>query len=230
MQNRRKRFCYVGDLAEEVVRSEVQKNHHAYRGKEYKRNEPAVEKYKHRNRCAQNRKSDVDGLFLFAEVFQVRYKRRHTGNKALFARYGTYFSYSVHCHVFGRRAVKEYGNHGCVVGVEFIVYFIGNQFFRNRNVRQSRIPYNGIDVIDFFYLVTKCRNVFVFHIFNDDERERAFAEVFFQFVLSDYRIHIGGKIVEHIIVYSRSYHSEHRRHHKQNGDYQNWYAVFYDRS
>ena len=99
LQDRRQRFCNVGNFTEEVVGSEVDQNHCPDGGKEDERDQEAVQEDQHRNQRKRHRNADVDRFLFFAKVLQVGDQRRHAGNKALLAGNRPDFANGVHRHV-----------------------------------------------------------------------------------------------------------------------------------
>ena len=116
-----------------------------------------------------------------------------------------------------------------MIGVEFLPDLLGQQLHGNGDVREVVVPQNGIDMLDLLDLFLQCRDILGGHILENDKGERALAEVLFQKLLPDDRIHVGGQIIKHIIVDARADHAQHGRDHQQQRDDQNGYAALDDR-
>ena len=220
-----KRFCNVRNFAEEVVCSEVDENHRADGGEEDERDEEAVEEEKHRDKRKRDRDADVNRLFLFAKILQVGNQCRHTRNEALFARNRADLADGVHGDVRRGCAVEKDRNHGGVSRVEGFIDFVRQQLHGNRDIREGVIPEDGFHVVNLFDFLGQPGNVFGGHILYNNEGKRAFAEFLQQGVLSFDRVHIGGQIIQHIVIDAGIDHAEHAGDQQKNSEDQNGYAA-----
>ena len=115
-----------------------------------------------------------------------------------------------------------------MIGVEFIVYPVGQKLLRNGNIRKRGIPQHGIDVFDAFYPFAELFDILVAHVLHDDKRKSALAEILCELCLADRRVEIIRQIIQHIVVDSCSRHAEHRRYHKQQRDNEYRHAELYN--
>ena len=76
-----------------------------------------------------------------------------------------------------------------------------------------------------FYFFFKSGNVLRLHIFHNYHTECALAEVIQQNVLTLYGFHSVGQVIEHIVIYSCSYHTEYRGYQQYDRNYKNDYSV-----
>ena len=124
-------FCNIGDLAEEIVRAEIQKDHHADRKQEYDRRQKTVQKKHHREKRQYDRDSYIDRFFSLAQLFKVRDQCAHAGDEALLIGDLPDLSDRLHRLIGGCRCVEEYRHDGRVVGVKCIVQFFRKHFHRH---------------------------------------------------------------------------------------------------
>ena len=116
-----------------------------------------------------------------------------------------------------------------MIGVEFAVDFIRQDFHRNGDVRQRVVPQNGFHVVDRFDFFGQLCHVPPGHILHNDEGERTLSEVLQERFLPLDRVHVAGQVVQHIVVDAGVDHSEHAGNEQQQSDDQNGNAASDDR-
>ena len=136
LQHRREGFGNIGDLSQEEIAAKVQYDHDADGGEEDEGNQPAVQKQQHSCQGAGHCQSHIDGLFLLAEILQVRYQSGQSGDKALRAGNGADLADRFHGDVRRRAAVKEDGHSSRMVCIENLINPIRQHFLGNRQIGQ----------------------------------------------------------------------------------------------
>ena len=169
LQHSAERFCNVRNFSEKVVCSEVEHDHHADGRQKHKRDQPAVQKRDHRHAGAQHRKPDINRLFLFAKILQIRHKRGHAANKALLPCNGADLSNGIHGGVRRGGAVEKHGDHRRMVRIERIIDFLRQKLHWDHPVAQGRKPQNRIHMLHGFELVAQVCNLILRHILYDHE-------------------------------------------------------------
>ena len=124
----------IGDLAEEVVRSEIDQDRNADVGQKHERHQPAVKEDYHGRAGQYDGDGDVDRLFLLAQILQICDQRGHTAHEYLLAGNGADLADRVHGHVGGGGAVKEHGHQRRVAVVELVVDLVRQHFHRDGQI------------------------------------------------------------------------------------------------
>ena len=218
-------FGNVRDLPHEVVAAQVHEDHHPDAGQEHKGDQPAVQQEQHGSAGQGHRDAHIDGLLLLAQVLQVRHQGRHPGDEALLSRDAPDLPNGVHGQVGGGGGVKEHGHHGGAAGVERIIQLPGQQLHGDRQIQQGIIPQHGLHMVHLLDLRPEGGSVPVRHVLQDEEGEGPLAKFIQELVLPDHGVHVGRKVVQHIVVDARPRHPQNGGNQQEKGQNEDGDAV-----
>ena len=142
---------------------------------------------------------------------------------------GTDLADRVHGHVGGGGAVKEDGHHRGVIRVEALINFLWYQLHGNGEIGDGVIPKNRLHVVYLRDLLFYGCHVLRLHVVEDEEGEGTLTKFLHEFLLAGHRLHVLGKVIQHVIVYSCAHVTQGGGYHQDHRDDQNGNAVFHHR-